>query len=564
MPDTQVVTRFAPSPTGQLHVGGARTALFNWAFARHHGGRFVLRMEDTDRARSTAESTRAILHDLQWLAMDWDEGPDPSAEDPYAGQIGEHGPYFQSQRLKIYQRYVDQLIEQGRAYKCFQTPEELAAGRERARAEKRAVTYDPTPSRSLTSEQIADLEAQGKPFVVRFAMPNTSVDIQDEVLGLVSVQPGQIDDFVILKSDGFPTYHLAVVVDDSEMGVTHVIRGQEHLNNAPKHTALQDALGFDRPQYAHIPLIFNPDGSKMSKRDKAKVARSAAKEWLKDHNDDVKRLAEQAGIEPDALARFIKKKNDDIQVTQALAHPGGELDVTLPAIDVDDFRRNGYLADTLMNYLALLGWSPGQNIERFDRDFLVQQFSLDRVGKANARFDREKLASFNGQSIADMTPTEFTNRLKCHLEAYHRDFYAKIEDRFELFAQVYQPRSRTLDDPVHLGQFLITPQINAYDPKAVKKFLAKNDGQGFQTLKDLQEPLETCRSNWNQTTLEQTIDKVAQEHGLGLNQLAQPLRIALSGSTVTPPIYDTLVLMGPDRTLQRIKQCEPDTLETST
>jgi len=574
---TTPVTRFAPSPTGHLHIGGARTALFNWALARQHkDGRFILRIEDTDRARSTLQSTLQIIKDLKWLGIDWDEGPDGDSQNPENCQRGDHGPYFQSQRLNIYHQYVDQLIEAGRAYKCFKSPQELAAEREQARSQKRAIAYDPTLSRSLTPQQIADFEAQGKPNVVRFAVPESPIEIQDDVLGNVSVQAGQIEDFVILKSDGFPTYHMAVVVDDKEMGITHVIRGQEHLNNAPKHAALQDALGFERPRFAHIPLIFNPDGSKMSKRDKAKVARATTKDDDSDqvlHKIKSKRLNELGNesavestlafenINNESVDQFKKKKTDHPNLCKEIADTYA---VTLPDIDVYDFQKSGYLPEVVTNYIALLGWSPGENIERFDSEFLIEHFSLDRVGKSNARFDREKLSSFNGESLATMEADEFAKTLQAHLQQHHGAFFNQIEDCFELFAKVYQKRSRTLDDPAHLGQFLVEDQVESYDHKAVKKFLEKNDGQGFQILRDLQDILNSCHSCWDQTALEQKISDYASTREFGLKQIAQPLRIALSGSTVTPPIYDTLVIMGYEKTMTKIVLCTPNTTKTPT
>lgn len=559
-----VVTRFAPSPTGNLHIGGARTALFNWAFARHHRGQFILRIEDTDRTRSSDQSTRQIIRDLKWLGLDWDQGPDAGSENPDRCQIGDHGPYFQSQRLPLYRQYADQLLEAGRAYECFKTPQELATERASARAEKRNVTFDPTQSKSLTAQQIDEQKRAGKPCVIRFAVPAVDIEIQDEVLGKVMVRAGQLEDFVILKSDGYPTYHLAVVVDDWLMGVTHVIRGQEHLNNAPKHAALQDALGFDRPRYAHIPLIFNPDGSKMSKRDKAKAARLAVRQKLGDASDPVERLyadllkaygtdqaLEAAGITKTGLSRFLDRKSDDINCTHAIAQV---CDAKLPEIDVYDFQKSGYLPQVVVNYLALLGWSPGQNIERFNREFLVQQFSLDRIGKSNARFDRDKLLRFNGEALAALSCDVFTEKLKKHLERFHPDVLVELKGHLDLFAAVYQQRSRTLDEPVYLGGFLMDDRIPEYDAKSVKKHLARNNGQGFKVLRRLQSLLGNC-SDWTQPALEQVMTGYAKEHELSLNQIAQPLRIALSGSTVTPPIYDTLVLVGKGASLRRIDSC---------
>ncbi len=552
-----VVTRFAPSPTGYLHVGGARTALFNWAFARRHGGTFILRIEDTDQARSTPESTRRIIDDLRWLGLDWDHGPDatPGAE-PYSSQIGPAGPYFQSQRQHLYQEHADRLIEAGRAYRCFKTPEQLKAERDQARREKRAYKYDPTEALGLSDSTIADYLSEGRPSVLRFRMPDTDITLNDAVLGDVTIKAAEMEDFVILKSDGFPTFHLANVVDDALMGVTHVLRAQEHLMNTPKHAALQDALGFARPTYAHMPLIFNPDGTKMSKRDKAKAARNAAKDRLKQTGQDVNTLAvslaAETAVEAGALADFIEARNDDTDTATAIASAFG---VPLPEIDVHDFRRSGYLPAVLLNYVALLGWSPGNDIERFDLDFLMQQFDIERIGKSNARFDRAKLLAFNTEAITALSPTSFHKRLIKHDEAEHHFRHALGDERFRMFADCYRERTRTLDEPFVNGRFFVTEDdALTYDPKAVKKVLEKNDGAGFAVLKALADPLQAC-DPWSIESIEQTITAYATEHDQNLGKVAQPLRVAVSGSTVSPPIYDTLTILGKDATMARIARC---------
>ena len=507
MSDSRVVTRFAPSPTGALHVGGARTALFNWAFARRHGGRFVLRMEDTDQARSTPQSTRSILADLRWLGLDWDEGPpcpehwdDALAEgfDPDASALGDRGPYFQSQRLAIYREHLQRLIDADQAY-----------------------------------------EDEG---AHRFRVPGGDISIADEVLGEVVVKAEQLKDFVIFKSDGFPTFHFAVVVDDALMGVTHVIRGQEHLSNTPKHVALQDALGFDRPRYAHIPLIFNPDGSKMSKRDKAKVARTAARhrEWP------------VLTVAPEAYEAFRNKKSDDAAIAEAIAQ---ELNLTLPEIDVLDFRRSGYLPQVLLNTIALLGWSPGNDIERFDLDFLVAHFGLDRIGKSNARFDRDKLFRFNAEAIAALASGKFRRLLTEHFKRFHPGCLDRLGDHFDAFAASYQGRSRTLGEPVTIGEFFLADDdAIEYDQKAVKKVLEKNDGEGLTVLGEVVPLLESC-GDWSVPGLDTLIKGLAEKKGIGLGRIAQPLRVAVSGGTVSPPIGDTLTILGRQTTLERIKRC---------
>lgn len=498
---SQVVTRFAPSPTGALHVGGARTALFAWAFARGHGGRFLLRLEDTDRARSSAKSTLGLLKDLEWLGIDWDEGPRADADDPYAaeGQAGANGPYFQSQRLPLYREHVDRLLASGRAY-----------------------------------------EDDG---AVRFRM-GEDVSFEDAVYGRVDVQGSELEDFVILKSDGFPTYHLAVVVDDALMEVTHVLRGQEHLTNTPKHVALQDALGFARPVYAHMPSILNRDGSKMSKRDKAKVARKAAQDAG---------LTSVEGVDDPAFAAFLAKESDDVAVAQRIA---SALDLELPEIEVADFLRSGYLSETLCNYLSLLGWSPGDDAERFDRAFLVEHFDLERIGRSNAKFDRDKLFRFDADDLAAMPAEAFRDRWRAHCELFEPAYVERLDDdAFTRLAAAYQPRSRTLQEPCRLARFFLLDDDDiVYDAKAVKKWLAKNDGQGFGVLRALRDRLAGL-DDFSPEAIEASLASYAEAEGLGMGKVAQPLRVAVSGAAVSPGIGDTLALLGQDAVLARVDRC---------
>ena len=532
-----MITRFAPSPTGALHIGGARTALFSWAFARRHGGRFILRMEDTDRARSTAESANSIIRDLEWLGIDWDQGPMPSDDPgtyPFENQKGEKGPYFQSQRLDIYNEHVDRLIESGRAY----------------------VPAD-------------------EPQIVRFRM-GEDVAFDDLVYGHVAVKGSELEDFVIRKSDGFPTFHLAVVVDDALMDVTHVIRGQEHISNTPKHVALQDALGFERPDYAHTPSILNADGSKMSKRDKAKAARKAVRDACPDEpslealaNRVVERIKTHGGIyfetnllgqeitfkfDRNDLDAFLAKKNDDPNICDSLAH---ELDIDLPEIDVSDFRRGGYSPDALCNYISLLGWNPGDDVELFDREFLIDRFDLNRINKANSRFDRKKLLAFNGDAIRELTPNDWATQLRSHLDLNHPAFECLCghPHRFGLFAAAYQQRSQTLEEPTSLGRFFVLDdEAIDHDPKAVRKVLERNDGEGLKVLAALRQLLAGSVP-WQAQHLEQQATSHAEQQGLGMGQVAQPLRVAVSGTTVSPPIFETLEILGEDSTLRRIDHC---------
>ncbi|QQE11101.1 glutamate--tRNA ligase [Planctomycetota bacterium] len=547
----KVVTRFAPSPTGFLHVGGARTALFNWAYARANGGQFILRIEDTDKARSTAEATKAIIADMKWLGLDWDQGPDANADDPYANQIGDNGPYFQSQRSDLYKAAIDRLFEMGRAYYCFKTAEELDAARKAARAAKKPYQYDPTDMLALNADK-AELEkrlnSSEKP-VVRFKMPDHDVVVKDEILGDVVVQQAELEDFIIVKNDGGPTFHLANIVDDYEMGVTIVIRGQEHLNNTPKHVALNEALGYPSPQFAHIPLIFNSDGSKMSKRDKGKAARTAAKDA---------KLESVDSIDQDLFDGFIAKKNDEIPVALAIA---SKLGISLPEIDVADFRDSGYLPEVLNNYLALLGWSPGNDVERFGADpltFMKENFTLGRVGKSASKFDRDKLFKFNTEGVVMLDPADFKARLKKHLETHYPQ-YAPIlanEAHFDAFCKANQERSRSLDEPAKGGMFFVSDDITYnFAPKNIKKAMMKNEGEGFVMLKRLSEEFAQLPEENFGSAAHEWIVKTAETESLNMGKMAQPIRVAVSGNTVTPPIDATLNILGKAKTLERFANC---------
>jgi len=482
-----IVTRFAPSPTGYLHVGGARTALFNWLLARQAGGKFILRIEDTDRTRSTEESLRRILEDLTWLGLDWDEGPQVG---------GPNGPYFQSQRLDIYRRYVDRLLSEGKAYKCFETAEELAAAREAASKAGRGYKYDGA-GRRLTDEQVRRYEAEGRPCTVRLATGESAITVEDAILGNVTVPAEELEDFVILKSDGYPTYHLAVVVDDELMGVTHVLRGQEHLMNTPKHIALQNALGFRRPVYAHLPLIFNMDGSKMSKRDKDKAIRKG---------------------------------------------------LPAPEIDVHDFRVAGYLPEALLNFVSLLGWSPGGDKELMSRQEMVQLFSLERIGKTNARFDRDKLRAFNAEYIKSASPQRMVSALRDFLQFHQHPLSAADDQTLARFWALYRERARTLKEMLESGGFFFADRIE-YDAKAVRKVLQKEGAR--QALQAAECELAKLQA-WTADAIQSCLEGVCERMGVGMGKVAQPIRVAVSGTTVSPPIGETLEFLGRQKTLQRV------------
>ena len=537
-----VKTRFAPSPTGHLHVGGARTAIYCWAFARANGGKFLLRIEDTDQKRSSDQATTGFFEDLKWLNILWDEGP---AYQNTGG--GDEGPYYQSQRLEIYKEQLQKLLDAGTAYYAFETPEELNEERKKARAEKRPYRYN-RASLGVSPETVEQYLVQGKPHVVRFKVPDgEALTVTDCVVGDVTVQRTEVDDFVIFKGDGYPTYHFAVVVDDALMKVTHVLRGQEHLNNTFKHTLLQEALGFDRPTYAHISLIFNPDGSKMSKRDKDKTLRK----YVRENSID---SPPAESIPQDAWDTWQASKDNQLETDEATLLALA-LGIELPEINVDDFKQAGYMPEVLLNYLCLLGWSPGNDIEHFNAEFLVEKFSLDRIVKSPAKFDRVKLLAFNLDALQVLSSEEFEQRLLIWCQEYAPAFAAL--DKFSLFASANHERSKTFRDATVTSSFLIEEDqsISWPDTKPVKKALLKGEVSGLSRMPVIIETLAQLET-WDAESIDGCLHALADKLADGsLGKVAQPVRIAVAGSPVSPPIGDTLVLLGKDSTICRLKRC---------
>jgi len=593
-----VITRFAPSPTGHLHIGGARSALFCWAFAKRAelehqarggkpgaGGRFMIRIEDTDQARSSDESARGILEDLAWLGIERDDGPalrvprltEPGAFRTIGEQARDVGSYFQAQRaaVGVYNAYIESLVKAGRAYPAFDTTEELEAMRKACVAEKRTFKY-PRPAdvkpgvfneaRWSRAGGNAGKAAGGESHVIRFLMDDQPVVVHDQVLGDVKIAPGEVDDFVIRKADGFPTYHFAVVIDDELMGVTHVLRAQEHLANTPRHVAMQRALKrldtgepFRTPVYAHMPLIFNMDGTKMSKRDKAKAARKAAKDAMaREKTITAAMLAAATGVAEKALAQFLAADNDSLDIAaQVAAH----FKVTLPEIEVYDYRRSGYLPEAITNFLSLLGWNPGmktedgKDLEKFDMDFLGRHFSLERIGRTNAKFDRAKLLSFNADYIGKLSDADFASRWRDFLREYEPDALAKLEGpAFPILAAAIKPRARTLRDGINSARFALVADTEFdYDPKAIAKL--GSDGAAFDLLAAALERLESLPApDWSPPTLHTLLDQLAQQRGIPVGNIAQPLRIAVTGTGVSPGIAETLAILGRASTLARIRR----------
>jgi glutamyl-tRNA synthetase len=539
-PESQtIVTRFAPSPTGYLHVGGARTALFSWLLARHHGGRFLLRIEDTDLARSTEQATLQLLEDLRWLGLHWDNGE----------------LVYQSRRLETYNRTLDRLIADGLAYRAYETPDELDAMRKEAEKQKRAFIYRRRP---LTDGQARKLESEGRPAVVRLAVPVKEYRFRDEVLGKdIVVGPDQVQDFVIRKTDGMPTYHFAVVVDDAEMGVTHILRGQEHTLNTVNHLALQEALGYARPTYGHLPIILNTDGSKMGKRDRDKKVRHHTNLWLKNTKKTPAELAHLSNMQAETVEIWLADDGRQLDPGQQMKvmHVIGLRESDLPEVLVHDFRKNGYLPEVLLNFLALLGWNPGGDKERMTLGEMVALFDVSGIGKSNAKFARDKLLAFNTEVGQTEQPDQLVPAMREYLAVNPESPLNRADDADLAKLLAMKKGFRLLRDVDEAGRFFFIPTNEiVYDAAAVEKVLKKNDCEGLTVLRELRGILGGA-SEWTAHTLEATVKQFCDDKGLGLGKVAQPLRVAISGLTLSPPIFESLEFLGKERTLARVERC---------
>jgi glutamyl-tRNA synthetase len=494
--------RFAPSPTGYLHVGGARTALFNWLFARRNHGAFILRIEDTDAQRSSEEMVSGILDGLKWLGLDWDEGP---------GIEGPHAPYFQSQRFERHRALADRLIASGHAYRCYCAPELLKQKREAAERQGLGWKYDRTCLR-LTSEEIRDLSASGTPHAVRIKVPDRRIAFTDRVHGAIEFDADQIEDFVILRSDRQPTYHLSVVADDVEMGITHVVRGDDHISNTPKQLLLYDALGFPAPEFAHVPLILGPDKKRLSKR----------------HG----------------------------------------------ATSVTEYQRAGYIPEAMVNFLVLLGWSPGRGAgapgvsrrgtgapglnkdqELFSRAELVDAFSLDGISGGNAVFNPEKLDWFNAQHLARLPPDELSSRVEPGLREaglWNDEYSGARRTWLQNVLGLLLPRVKRLPDFVEQGRPFFEDAFE-YDPEAVKKHLSSADlREHVAALRDALKAVDPFEA----AAIESVLRSVAQVRGIKAGSLIHATRVAVTGRAVSPGLFEVLALLGRDRTLARLERLE--------
>ena len=484
---TDVRVRFAPSPTGELHIGGARTTLFNWLFARKHGGKMVLRIDDTDKQRSSPEFLKTIFTSLNWLGLDWDEGPEVG---------GEYGPYFQSERLEIYHSEAQRLIKEGKAYYCFCTPEELQAEKEERRLQGLPPRYS-GKCRRLSPEERKEKMA-GQSFVIRILAPEEGQTIVDDLIrGPVVFENDLFDDFIIMKSDGLPTYNFASVIDDAKMEITHVIRGEEHLSNTPRQQIIARQLGYSIPRYAHVPMILAPDHTKLSKR----------------HG----------------------------------------------ATSVHEYREMGILPEALINYLALLGWSPGEDREIMSMDELIDSFSLEKVSKNPAIYDLKKLIWLNGHYLRTMELETIVLRA---LPFFEKDdilsekvasYQEKERNRIiEKVVDLVRDRVKTLQEVVEASDYFFRDDF-AYNPKGVEKHFRHKNAVGIldEIIKTLSqvEPFAVA-------TIKEELEGLSRRLNVSLGQINLPVRLAVTGRTMGPDLLEIISFLGRDEVLARLKRAK--------
>jgi len=476
-----VRVRFAPSPTGSPHIGNIRTAIFDWLFAKHEGGKFILRIEDTDRARLVEGALEEMMRDLRWLGLQWDEGPEVG---------GDYGPYFQSERLDIYRKYAEKLIRDGRAYRCYCTPERLEQMRKAQQAAGGSTGYD-RKCRNLTDKQKAELDADGKPYVIRFAMPESGTTIyHDFIRGELAFDNSLQDDFVMIKTDGFPTYNFASVIDDHLMEITHVVRGEEYISSMPKYVHLYAALGWDEPVWVHVPLILGPDRSKLSKR----------------HG----------------------------------------------AVNFSSYIEEGYLPEAMINYLALLGWSAGEDREIYSVEELIEKFTLEGINDHPAIFDAQKLLWMNGYyirqaSIERLVELSMPYIVKAGLVGNPPgkediDYYTKI-------MPLIQERLHVLSEaPKMCDFFFAEPQ---FEQKAVEKWLVGDKTADLLTR--VKEHINDI-SGWNIESIEHAVRSAGAEIGLDGGRVIHPVRVAMTGRTAGPGLFELMEVLGRERVIARLSR----------
>ena len=484
-----VRVRFAPSPTGKLHIGGARTAIYNWAFARANGGTFILRIDDTDPTRSTEENTQVILRAMRWLGLDWDEGPEVG---------GDFGPYSQTERLDIYREAAERLLAEGKAYPCFCTPEQLAADREAAQARKDPFQGYQRRCRDIPADEARSRMEAGEPYTLRIKVPEDrgNVVINDAVHGEVTFDAKELDDFVIFRSDGTPTYNFATVVDDALMGITHVIRGDDHLSNTPRQVMVYEAMGAPVPVFAHISMILGADGKKLSKR----------------HG----------------------------------------------ATSVEEYRDAGYLSDAFVNYLALLGWSLDGETTVIPRDVLASQFSLERISKNPATFDPKKLDWMNAEYINAMSDADFADQIMLPelLRAGLIDEGFEADEAWvDALAAIVRPRTKMpVDAATVAAPVFATAETLAYDEKSVFKGLAK---EGMGAVLDAARTALEAVTDWTAENIDAALEPLPEVLDVKKRLVFGAVRVAVCGNMVSPPLGETMALIGRDDCLARIDRARP-------
>ena len=476
-----VRVRMAPAPTGLFHVGSARAALFNWLFARRRGGVFVLRIEDTDVTRQLDEAIDNLQQAMRWLGLDWDEGPAVG---------GEYGPYYQSQRSALYQEHAQRLLESGAGYLCFCSPEELEQRRRQLQAQGVEPKYD-RRCRALSQPERERLQAEGRPAAIRFAMPNgETIMVEDAVLGAIEYQSDDLDDFVLLKSSGGPTYNLANVVDDHLMAISHVLRGVDMLNSTPRQQLVYRALGWEPPVFGHLPILLGTDRTKLSKRH---------------------------GAEP-----------------------------------VTWYRDNGYLPEAMINFLALLGWAPGEDRELLAREEMIALFSLENISKSPAVFDVEKLEWMNSHYLRACSPERFIKLTLPYLQRAGLLPDPLPDEQREYAERVIlleQEKVKTLSDIVSLADFFFRA-LPEYEPTAVSKWL--HNETAHELLTRLRDRLAAL-SSFTAGHLEREVRALAEELGIGAGKVIHPTRVAVSGRTTGPGLFELLEVMGRERVMERLE-----------
>jgi glutamyl-tRNA synthetase len=516
MPVTMVRTRFAPSPTGYLHIGGVRTALFNWLFARQHGGQFLLRIDDTDQQRNVAAALQPILDGFRWLGLDWDEGPDVG---------GPHAPYFQSQRGDRHRQAVAELLRRGFAYRDFARPEELAAEREAAEREKRPLVYS-RRWMAETEAEAARYAAEGRPAVVRLKMPREgSCQFRDRIRGDVEFAWSSEQDHVIQRPDGSCLYHLASVVDDHDFEITHVIRAVEHLSNTPRQVFIAQGLGYTLPEYAHLPYVAEPGSpNKLSKR--------KLEQYLK--NPDFRKLHEQG----ERIAKAV-----GLEVTADTFNP----------VIVDFYREVGYLPGALVNYLLLLGWSLDDKTEDFTREEMIRHFSLERVNKAPASFDPQKLLAFQERHMRTVPADRKAALTLPFLQQaglVPTPPPADLEAQLQELVRAAGDRIKVAGDILDYADFFTADEQLPYDEKALDKRLRKPP-EAAGLLSRYRDQLRT-QNPFEAPALEQSLQAFVAAEGVPIGQLIHALRIAVTGKPVGFGMFETLAILGRERVLRRI------------